>query len=159
MIEQIISFETAKLAKMRGMLEPSHNWYNFSGLLICNFPDVMYPSNDLKFPSYSASTQSLLQKWLRDEHDINVISIPERLASKNLYYWYMVLQGDKEINDWQTRFSNILKKSEQNIEGNHVNEDLFEKYLYEDKFAFKTYEEALEAGLFEALKLIKNEKE
>lgn len=46
MREEIITFETAKLAKEKGF----------------NIPSLDY-----------ATTQSLLQKWLREEHNINII--------------------------------------------------------------------------------------
>jgi hypothetical protein len=72
MEEQIISFETAKLAKECNYKEKCKNWYNFSGLLIKDAPEANYPSNQKKFPSYSAPTQSLLQRWLREVHNIHI---------------------------------------------------------------------------------------
>jgi hypothetical protein len=78
MQEVKISFSTAVLAKKKGFELPCRDWYNFSGLLIKDSQTYEYPSNDKRFPSYSAPTQALLQKWLRDEHKIHaeVLFIP-----------------------------------------------------------------------------------
>jgi len=54
MKEQLISFETAKLAKEKGCIysQPKINHDNTIGIQNC--------------------TQSLLQKWLREEHQIHI---------------------------------------------------------------------------------------
>lgn len=81
MKEQLISFETAKLAKEKGFWIASYKCYNKTGFLndTCNDEAVSFkydyrtlPSND----KYLAPTQSLLQAWLREEHNIIVNLIP-----------------------------------------------------------------------------------
>jgi len=71
MQEQIISFEIAILAKEKGFNTEFASYYNILGELL----------NDIDFPSlhptkpkywYSAPTQSLLQKWLREEYNISI---------------------------------------------------------------------------------------
>ena len=37
---QIVNFETAKLAKMKGYDEPTRSWYNFAGLFILGCEEV-----------------------------------------------------------------------------------------------------------------------
>lgn len=122
MEEQLISFEVAKLAKKKGYILGCNYWYNFSGLLCGKFENPHIPANG-KFPSYSAPTQSLLQKWLREVHDIFVF----------------VAYGEDGfiVQTW--------KKDE--LEEAEYPE--FDSYTSQD-----TYEEALELGLQEALKLI-----
>lgn len=71
MEDQLISFETAKLAKEKGFEEKTKTWYNFSGLSVSG-EQSQYPSNDKRFPSYSRPTQSLLQRWLREKHRIDI---------------------------------------------------------------------------------------
>jgi hypothetical protein len=66
MKEQLISFETAKLAKEKGFNEYCYNCYNGNGYLNTaedNHFELFF-NGDL----YTvAPTQSLLQKWLRDQ--------------------------------------------------------------------------------------------
>ena len=80
-------------------------------------------------PMVSAPTQSLLQRWLREEHNIHVIPM---ISSNVVYYGY-----------------EIIKYSSENENGKHIDADFKQPFS-------KTYEEALEVGLQEALKLIKN---
>ena len=111
MKEQLITFKTAKLAKEKGLLiPPQKNWYTRTG----NFN-----SYSPKSP-YWVITQSLLQKWLREEYiiDINIT----RVGSDFPYYLQITQYGNK---------CDILG---------------FDEY-------FIIYEEALEKGLQEALKL------
>ena len=70
-------------------------------------------------------------------------------------YFYVIYKDLKEIYDWQDRYGDILEASEQDVTGNHVNQELYNKLLFEMNFAFHTYEEALELGLQKALDLIK----
>ena len=120
-----ITFETAKLAKEKGFpQEPNRRkvpYYNYKGEFNGDVTDFLRKylreedTSDVE--SVSAPTQSLLSKWLREEHNIHLI------AYKNInidgYDWcYITTDGITNIN------------------------------------SYKTYEEALEAGLQEALKLI-----
>ena len=74
--EQIISFETAKIAKVKGFIGYG-NMYNSDGKLIPYFPPKGNPLEGYENRStYFASTQSLLQKWLREEHEVIVWLIP-----------------------------------------------------------------------------------
>lgn len=57
--EDIISFETAKLAKEKGF-DSNNEIYHFEDIKILGI-----------FP-----TQSLLQKWLREKHDIHIVIKP-----------------------------------------------------------------------------------
>jgi len=125
MEEQLITFDTAKLAKEKGFDDRNSSQYI----------QYDYGENGWKEKSYqeyddldsnigigdniriSRPTQSLLQKWLREKHYIETNII--RLA---LSYMFFV-------------FNDYKRPSSQK--------------------GFKTYEEALEVGLQEALKLIK----
>lgn len=138
MKEDLISFETAKLAKEKGLQLGSrksychyHKTYTYDG--DPNHPEShrkddvrlnydFYTVNNAGTPLdisnkyytiYEAPTQSLLQKWLREIHNIIVL----------------IDNGDKPYLTFKHTRSNIN---------------------------YKTYEEALESGLYEALKLIKD---
>ena len=137
MNEQIISFKTAKLAKKKGFnydvrfkYDLNTKEYYLSGFRDCNgwrqkpfnWNHSDYKDSD-KF--ISAPTQSLLLKWLIDEHKILV---------------------QVDIEDWSTWKYCIL------------GEDcmapicILKSNIYPE---YNSYEEALEKGLFEALKFIK----
>ena len=121
-----VTFETAKLAKEKGFFQETNRleipYYNYKGEFKGDVSDWRIRkyirgenTSDIEF--VSAPTQSVLAKWLREEHNIHLI------AYKNInidgYDWcYITTDGITNIN------------------------------------SYKTYEEAYEIGLQEALKLI-----
>ena len=120
-----ITFETAKLAKEKGFPQEPNRlkipYYNYKGEFKGDVKDwlrkYLRKEDTSDVESVSAPTQSLLAKWLREEHNIHLI------AYKNInidgYDWcYITTDGITNIN------------------------------------SYKTYEEAYEIGLQEALKLI-----
>lgn len=124
MKEQIINFETAKLAKERGLCyyfntgtQYVNAFYSTDGVV---FEETEFQQKDCVIEDrYFRPTQSLLQKWLRETHDIEVYV---RGAYNNF---------DK------------IKKYVAFVENCGCVEDYTE-----------SYEDALEIGLQEALKLI-----
>lgn len=161
MQEQLITFQVAKLAKEKGFNIPTHSYYFEDGEFkefeindtygyygeeyTVNREEFYENWNDKwkttkkgdrcfgcdKNPKYletfSAPTQSLLQKWLREVHNISICIYPV------LYEWEVSLHTC-----YRKRKLTVYLNAETSIHG-------------------KTYEEALEVGLQEALKLIKNE--
>ena len=99
MKEQLISIETAKLAYEKG------------------FTDFHAPMPYLIFDDKYRPTQSLLQKWLREKHNIEVIS---QLADDFMYYKYKVSDISKlkepllagfEYDSYESAFENGLKNA------------------------------------------------
>ena len=150
MKEQLISFETAKLAKEKGFnifciecykwskqhsefdgeTEPenkriSHNGYDkdVNGYPYRTLSELFPLQHNIIENHFSAPTQSLLQKWLREKHDINL-----RVASNSKTSHF-------PVNELLDLYKTI-------------------GYSQKDTKIYKTYEEALEKGLQEALKLI-----
>lgn len=128
--EDLISFETAKLAKENGF------WFNGS---TWNWLDQTIPYKedgkrniDLTYKGeyFSAPTQSLLQKWLRVKHKIMVAVNYRKFAVKGGNGFFYTV-GTKKY--WTLN--------------NYYGETLFK--------GFKTYEEALEVGLQVGLRMIK----
>ena len=123
MTEQLISLETAKLAKEKGL--PQDNFYfedyearvPFYGL-----DNELNKGDEDRFGQCKSISQSLLQKWLREKYDIDVIINTYRNQNQK-YYKYFISEKSK----------NVIKSEEY----------------------YNTYEDALEIGLQEALKLIK----
>ena len=120
MKEQLISFETAKLAKEKGFTY-AYEFYDKEG----NIEDfgMVGGWTDCCDENYAAPTQSLLAKWLREEHNIHVTSQIGNLDFINTYHY----------------------------EIRHIDKN---KFTCKVKVNYKTYEEAYEIGLQEALKLI-----
>lgn len=119
MRDELISFVTAKLAKEKGFNENCNYKYRKGGTL----------SDGKGFLSnldiYESPTQSLLQKWFREEHDIHVLINVDQKDGIAIFSW-IIFQP--------------YKKYTPSVNGDVVDYD--------------TYEQALEIGLREALKLI-----
>jgi hypothetical protein len=118
MTEQFIEFETAKLAKEKGFNKEQNNFYHSHGYLNKTI-------NDFFVPRFEAPTQSLLQKWLREVHDID------------LDIYRNVLTEKYRVNEVYVNCKEIALDT------------------YTEETEYKTYEEALEAGLIVGLKQIK----
>jgi hypothetical protein len=129
MKEQLITFETAKLAKEKGFNIPTKKAYKeYKGVqfkTVNEFKVKKYNHNNLNGNclNISAPTQSLLQKWLREVHRVNNS--------------YIIPDGHGNYVPWKGLLT------------------MDNLYLFHRELKFKTYEEALEEGLIEALKLIK----
>ena len=154
MKENIVSFQVAKLAKEKGFKFPTNCFYFEDGVfhqyilrdtygyygdeysisiedLFENWNDNFKTSKGEKtdrcfgchgsnyLETFSAPTQSLLQKWIREVHNILLYVYPYKDYAAN------------------------------------VNDPFVWRSSYTAHKEFNTYEEALEAGLLEALKLIK----
>jgi len=135
MKEQFISLETAKLAKKKGFKfhlddaatefwEPNYMYWMKQRstkeyrLVSSMFRDTSHDIYQyIPDDNYSAPTQSLLQKWFRENHGVDV-----------------------NINRYESTWSYDLS--------------VIDIEELSSKHKFTTYEEALEAGLLNALKLI-----
>lgn len=149
MQEELISFETAKLAKEKGYNVDCKDYWTteygnkpiitngieYESERDCHFDwnlnneyskkiQAPYP-NRYHESQCSAPTQSLLQKWLREVHNIEIWATPY-LDDEKIEYNHAIVNRNVDVYD-------LLYSAEE----------------------YKTYEEALEAGLQEALKLIK----
>ena len=114
MEEQLISFETAKLAKEKG--------YDFGYY----WRTIEERHNNKECLVNYLHTQSLLQKWLREVHNI-YIEVIASLDDNKIFYESWI---------------NVFKKGS------------FKEISLDVKMYSEKYEEALEIGLQEALKLI-----
>lgn len=130
MEEQLISFETAKLAKEKGfhiqdsLIGSNHYFYKSDGTLLCG-------DNFAKQLMSHAPTQSLLQKWLRETHDIYVESYHDYDPKDKGFQFYT---------NWGFHNPDTIKKKQSG--------------WYDEYNNWKKYEDALEFGLQEGLKMI-----
>lgn len=127
MEDQLISFETAKLAKEKGcdipsvlvMYHPSKikNGFEIKGKYTKRtYKDYYKNVSGDRIERIHIISQTSLQKWLREKHNIHI----------NIH--------------WSEKGYIVFEKAHE-LDNTHW---------------YETYEEALEAGLYEALKLIKN---
>ena len=128
MQEQLVSFETAKLAKEKGFDERTILWFGKNDEIINLFGAKTFNSNIGNRSDFQccAPTQSLLQKWLREKHSIHIVVNP----TIEMYWTFGLINLGNEN----------IKLNGPIVYNNHD---------------YNTYEEALEIGLQEALKLIK----
>jgi len=146
MEETYISFETAKLAKEKGFKEK----VNYSFVDLSSFDSgidraqYMHSQNhNEKGHRYSCPSQSLLQKWLREEHEIIVFAQHETIDdAESAWTWAIKIYVQEGV-------EGTRKKKEYDFWKCHYS------LSYENMMWWKTYEEALEDGLLKALKLIK----
>jgi len=140
MDEQFITFETAKLAKAKGFDVECLYVYNPNGVLIskwyectaeieCVTGDMILNQFKIRHDFYKAPTQSLLQKWLREVHEIEIEVWREVNFSSESYY------NTYSVNVSNTKLTFPVGES---LSVNHIN----------------IYESALEQGLVNALNLI-----
>jgi hypothetical protein len=125
--KELIKFDTAKLAFEKGFIDVhllTWLFYEKDG----RFFNQEY---EIGNPDYICSTQSELQTWLRDEHKI--IVVPVYSYNDNPHYSVHI---------------EIIEEMERDENSVLISGIDFEPMLFE------TYEEALERGLVEALKLL-----
>jgi len=122
--DRIISVETAELAKEKGFNEEVGHYYSNN--------DLINPKHSYNFNLHnenidisSAPTQSLLQKWLREFYKLHVRVDNVNRPQKNKWCFEIYKLPSGVINLWN-----------------------------ETSKVYNSYEDALEIGLQEALKLI-----
>lgn len=139
MQEKLIEFNTAVLAKEKGFNIPcnTHCFIGNTGKIVfeksVHCIDWGNRPNVKTIQKYSRPTQSLLAKWLREVHNciIEITFYGENIISLD------DIKYEVEIEYYGKNFNFIGDSSD---------------YYSND---YDTYEEALEVGLFNALKLIK----
>lgn len=136
--ETVIEFNTAKLAKEKGLYLETNKAYNLEGELGCWYDvvgespfdwneDVDYDS--LRYPAY---TQGQLQKYLRELYKIDIYILGYGFG------YYPQLNNVPPANQGEIKY--VDRRWNMPPEEKNSN--------------YRTYEEALEAGLVEALKQI-----
>lgn len=110
--EEICTYELCKLAKEKGF--PQHigddayiveNEYDDEYEVGCHYPIQFIPDY---LPTITAPTQSLLQRWLREEKNIHIAVFPN-LRNSYEYDWIVYIKGEEcwlptysALNDFDT---------------------------------------------------------
>jgi hypothetical protein len=138
MTEKLIKLETAKLAKEKGFNWPVGETYSSKGLTQVYYKSIYEDMNGKRHevtpnvypnpPYYSAPTQALLQKWIREVHNIHITIDSYHCLGRSKPFGLSI---------------------------DYLNESGKWTYAdYRDDTDFEIYEDALEKGLVEGLKLI-----
>lgn len=109
MKEQLISFETAKLAKEEGFKEGSMSHYEEDGQIQhcrTSFTNGFMEDGETRF---EAPTQSLLQKWLREVHNIHIAILPKILPSNEIKYYCFKGKMKKDFEDLYDTYEEALE--------------------------------------------------
>ena len=126
MKEQLISFETAKFAKEKGLPQDDFYFEDYKTRVpFYGLDNELNKGDEGRFGQCKVISQSLLQKWLREKHDI-----------------HFEIKPVFEVNEIRPYNIVIFK---------HLSGKNFE---YRIIGAEDTYEEALEIGLYQALLLL-----
>lgn len=155
MRDTLVSFTVAKLAKEKGFNTPCIYYYNKEGELPDRY-ESSGSSTDTDVPIYleefeenfnskgwvgdvfcSAPTQSLLAKWLRENYNKYIQCHPVYRDEKTQWE-YVIFFLDDPLLSGTDGFKNRMS-------------------LLNHSYYWDTYEEALEKGLYQALKLIPND--
>lgn len=135
MEDKKITIKTAILAMELGFKNNKNGWY--------------FKSNGIEFwtntkggisgkeKCYVKCNQSLLQKWLREKYKLHVVIMD---FGDGINYWPKIVDLE---NDPKKSFTERLS---------------YIYYTKNEKAKFNSYEKALEVGLYDALKIIKNRK-
>ena len=127
MTEELVTLKTAKILKEKGFNEFCKDIINDNGKLM---ETVYRTNNDLPKSFYSCPAQSIAQKWLREIRGVYVYVEP--VIGKRWKLSFCDFNVPTEESDWME---------------NEINKGNGYK-------VYVTYEEALEAGIQEALMLI-----
>ena len=128
--EQFVSFDTAKLLKEAGFDVPCRDFFTIEGdgNVVITEARSCRDHNSFEDCFISRPTQALAARWLREKHRIvvDVTFIPPSVDGDEWQYFI----GEMDDMVWEGDFESSDRK-------------------------YSTYEEAFEAGLQEAIKLMK----
>ena len=142
--ESYVSFDTAKMLKEAGFDVPGRGVYvtDRTGYYEFREYDNKQTTDDLCWDTedgfqyeYLAPTQALAARWLREAYGIHVVITEEAYTNGINYLWQVLIYNPLSVDCWDNKSTG----------------------MYGDNGEYKTYEEALEAGLQEAIKLIKKQ--
>ena len=133
--ESYVSFDTAKLLKDAGFEANLKTMYVEEEKDEWAFWDSGAKRSDYNYfdDTIACPTQALAARWLREAHGIHVVITEEAYTNGINYLWQVLIYSPLSVDCWDNKSTG----------------------MYGDNGEYKTYEGALEAGLREAIKLIK----
>lgn len=131
--EQYVSRDTARMLKEAGFDCNCRKWYEQKEDKITEWEADASCNWNLNKNDFSCPTQALAARWLREAHNIHVVITEEAYVNGINYLWQVLIYNPTSPDCWDDKSTG----------------------MYGDNGEYKTYEEALEAGLREAIKLLK----
>ena len=160
MEKQFVTYDIALKLKLLGFAEECLAFYTPDSkelLPVYQEPLKGYFTRASSNESIHAPLWQQVIDWFRDTHrfHIEVFPIPYANNSK-IAYFYHIDSDDMEnpIYDYQDKYSEILDASEQDIPGNHLNKELYDKNLFDMDFAYIEHKEALEKAILKAIEIL-----
>jgi hypothetical protein len=105
-----------------------------------------------------APTYSQAFRWFREKYDLHVQIRKENYFQqrKYEYYHFDISKGEEnDITNQEDLLDEIFNECSQDIPGNHLNDEMYSKLIFEKEFAFKTYEEIELACLKKLIEIVK----
>lgn len=109
MEDTLVQYNTAKLAKEKGFSEECHfckNIYNTKAI----YNASKYNWN-LHKVNYSIPTQSLLQKWIREKHNIHVEAWFDNTQKDGFPYLYEIYNQNNKESDAHGNYFNTYEEA------------------------------------------------
>lgn len=126
--ESYVSFDTAKMLKEAKFRELTKTHYSNSGQVWETAMPADY-NDDFNCNTCNRPTQALAARWLREVHHLNVYACFDYVCFDDGERKWFFMRKNTMINDYTSVYCSII--------------------------SYDSYEQALEAGLQEAIKLIK----
>jgi hypothetical protein len=127
-----------------------------------NVPCAVLPSKAENFNEdglcVSTPTYSQAFRWFREKYDLHVQIRKENYFQqrKYEYYHFDISKGEEnDITNQEDLLDEIFNECSQDIPGNHLNDEMYSKLIFEKEFAFKTYEEIELACLRKLIEIVK----
>lgn len=103
-----------------------------------------------------------IQLWVNNTHNLCVSSQffrsnPQGDTGTIGYFYTIVNHNIEDVTMFLEKYDNLLLDCEQDVPGNHIDQEKFSRLMFEDKVCFKTVQDALAEGILESLNLLKNE--
>lgn len=104
---------------------------------------------------------SLVIDWFREKYNMNVVIQNTYYGRKDetfkVAYFFFIEGGTPNnlVYDYQDLYNDVLDASERVNLGDHINEELYDKNIFEIGFAYKTYEECREKAILKCIELCK----
>lgn len=153
-MKELVTFETAKLARLKNFNLKVSSYYELSRShqfipklhkpykidytclgdgILHNMIDRNHAfADDAQW--YSAPTQTVLRTWLRENHNVDITVITNWIKGNRIYYVGISYVNDNnEVDIWFSKDDTV----------------------YKSKIEYKKYEDALEVGLQKSLEIIK----
>jgi hypothetical protein len=152
MNKEFIPYEQALALKELGFDEPCFGSYNPFGSKQLSCSGIYTYGNCIAAPLYQQAF-----RFFREKYDLHVQIRKEDYFYKNVhnnYFHFDISKGQQQdITGQQDLYGDIMDECEQDILGNHLDNEKLNILIFERGFAFNTYEETELACLIKLIEI------